>query len=147
MKRCIKCKRLLSVNYFYKSNLNKDGLRGECKNCVNRRLKEWYSKNKKHVRQRAKGYRLKIKIEVLGHYASGLLRCACCGDSHIEFLSIDHIDGGGTKHRKKIRISGNKFYFWLRRNNYPKGYRVLCNNCNMAFGAYGYCPHRSGEIK
>jgi hypothetical protein len=22
-----------------------------------------------------------------------------------------------------------------------KGYRVLCHNCNLARGFYGYCPH------
>lgn len=30
---------------------------------------------------------------------------------------------------------------WCRRNGYPKGFRVLCHNCNMAIGFYGYCPH------
>jgi hypothetical protein len=32
--------------------------------------------------------------------------------------------------------------FWLKRNGYPKGFRVLCHNCNSARGLYGYCPHK-----
>lgn len=33
--------------------------------------------------------------------------------------------------------------WWLRRNNYPNGFQVLCHNCNMAKGFYGKCPHQS----
>ena len=31
---------------------------------------------------------------------------------------------------------------YLKRNNYPPGYRVLCMNCNFAMGHFGYCPHQ-----
>jgi hypothetical protein len=58
-------------------------------------------------------------------------------------LGIDHINGGGTKHRKEIKNFG--IYKWLIDNNYPLGYRVLCHNCNCSLGFNGYCPH--GEIK
>jgi hypothetical protein len=65
----------------------------------------------------------------------------------MEFLAIDHIDGGGEKHRRTIsdgkRLCGLSFYLWLKRNNWPSGFRVLCHNCNFSFGAYGYCPHVS----
>jgi hypothetical protein len=32
---------------------------------------------------------------------------------------------------------------WLRKNGFPKGFRVLCHNCNFAHGHYGYCPHKT----
>lgn len=67
--------------------------------------------------------------------------CACCGEDAIEFLSIDHINGGGHKHRKKTG-GGTSFYLWLKRNNYPPGFQVLCYNCNQAKGYYGKCPHQ-----
>lgn len=37
-----------------------------------------------------------------------------------------------------------KEYFreWQRKNNYPKGFQVLCHNCNLAKGFYGKCPHQ-----
>jgi hypothetical protein len=31
----------------------------------------------------------------------------------------------------------------LIRNDFPKGYRLLCHNCNFAFGSKGSCPHLS----
>jgi len=33
------------------------------------------------------------------------------------------------------------FYSLLRRLGYPDGFRVLCHNCNMAYGFYKTCPH------
>lgn len=82
--------------------------------------------------------RKKCKSEVLEHYGG---KCACCGESHVEFLAIDHIDGGGNEHRKKLGKSGTTFYFWLRKQGFPDGYRVLCHNCNQSRGYFGYCPH------
>lgn len=31
---------------------------------------------------------------------------------------------------------------WLKKNNYPPGFRVLCMNCNFSLGMRGYCPHQ-----
>lgn len=42
--------------------------------------------------------------------------------------------------------SGQAVYYWLKRNHYPPGFRVLCSNCNFARGKYGHCPHeREGK--
>lgn len=71
---------------------------------------------------------------------SELPYCACCGENELKFLAIDHIDGGGAKHRKKVGTSMSR---WLVKNGFPKGLQVLCHNCNMAKGFYGDCPHRS----
>lgn len=88
----------------------------------------------------------KIKQEVIDNYG-GI--CACCKISQIEFLSIDHINGDGGAHRREIKKPGSQMYFWLKKNNYPSGFRVLCYNCNLSLGFYGYCPHgnvRIGEM-
>jgi hypothetical protein len=90
----------------------------------------------------AKRYSTKLRVEVLRHYGQA---CSCCGESTQEFLCIDHIKGGGGKHRNEIG-SGYCFYLWLRSSGYPDGYRVLCHNCNMAIGFYGYCPHDKYQI-
>ena len=66
-------------------------------------------------------------------------KCKCCGENRNEFLAFDHIQGGGTKHRKLI---GN-ITDWIIKNDYPNTVRILCHNCNQAFGSYGYCPHGS----
>ncbi len=83
-------------------------------------------------------YRRALRLEVLGHYSPNGPACACCGEATIEFLCIDHVNGGGGKHRRSIR--GN-LYNWLKREGFPKGFRVLCHNCNAAIGYYGHCPH------
>ena len=75
---------------------------------------------------------------VINHYGD---RCQCCGESNQEFLCIDHIDGGGTQHRKTVGAGGDNMYKFLIRENFPEGYRLLCHNCNMSLGFYGYCPH------
>ena len=31
---------------------------------------------------------------------------------------------------------------WITKNNSPKGFQILCHNCNMAKGFYGKCPHQ-----
>jgi len=91
-------------------------------------------------------HRRRLKLDVLRHYSFGEMKCACCGDDHVEFLTIDHIDGGGADHRRSlgkgnIAHGGGSFYPWLARNGYPPGYRVLCQNCNFSMGVFGYCPH------
>ena len=69
--------------------------------------------------------------------------CQCCGESRLEFLALDHIDGDGAKERREIG-SSYAIYLHLRNNDWPEGYRTLCHNCNHSYGHYDYCPH--GEI-
>jgi hypothetical protein len=80
-----------------------------------------------------------LRIEAIKHYGG---KCACCGETVIEFLQIDHINGGGHKHRKE-NGNGNSISGWLRKNNYPSGFRILCSNCNWSMGVHGYCPHHT----
>lgn len=67
-------------------------------------------------------------------------KCACCGEPEREFLAIDHVNGGGRQERKKIP-PGIQFYSNIIKAGFPDKYRLLCHNCNMSFGLYGYCPH------
>lgn len=65
-------------------------------------------------------------------------RCACCNESWLDFLVIDHVGGGGNRHRVEVGEAG-RFYSWLKRNGYPAGFQVLCADCNMA-KERGGCP-------
>jgi len=85
-----------------------------------------------------------LKKQAFEHY--GGAACACCGESEMWFLTIDHINNNGAAHRKQIK--GLYFYRWLQKANYPKGYQVLCWNCNL--GRYfnkGICPHKERNLK
>lgn len=85
----------------------------------------------------AKASRYKVKRQVIEYYGGC---CECCDENDLAILSIDHISSNGAEHRKMIG-NGSAIYCWLKKNNYPSGFRVLCMNCNLAFGSYGYCPH------
>lgn len=61
--------------------------------------------------------------------AYGGLKCSHCPETDLRFLEIDHIAGGGRQHLKEIG-HGHSFYQWLKRNNFPDGFRVLCRVCN-----------------
>lgn len=71
-------------------------------------------------------------------------RCQCCGESNREFLAIDHIHGGGGRHRNgggKRYSNSTYFNSILKDPEIKTKYRILCHNCNMSMGFYGYCPH------
>jgi hypothetical protein len=82
----------------------------------------------------------RLKKRVFEHYSNGPGVCKCCGETRFEFLCLDHINGGGRQHRKTFQGS---VYYWIKKNNFPGGFRVLCHNCNMALGFFGYCPHQT----
>jgi hypothetical protein len=79
-----------------------------------------------------------LKLKVLVAYGGPEPACACCGERRFEFLTIDHMNGGGSKHAKAVK---NRVYQALAKAGFPPGYRVLCMNCNSARGFYGFCPH------
>lgn len=77
--------------------------------------------------------RLKIKIKALSAYSDGILQCKECGIDDIRILTIDHMNGGGHKHMQQLGMKGGEsFYTWLKKNNYPSGFQVLCFNYNCS---------------
>ena len=53
-----------------------------------------------------------------------------CGITGIEFLNIDHIEGR-AKYRHDRSFKGGKLYRFLKNQNCPDGFQVLCWNCNV----------------
>jgi hypothetical protein len=100
---------------------------------------------KYHNQKAQKKYNQKIRFDVLQTYSGKYPQCACCGESKIEFLGINHINGKGNLHRKELTKQGTTLYLWLKKNNYPVGFNVLCHNCNLSMGYYGYCPHKKAN--
>lgn len=124
---------------------NKEKLAAYCKKWHTKNpkyLTEYYLKNREAIRTRERENRLKKKIACFEKYGAGTVACACCGEKEIKFLSIDHINGGGSAQKKKLGGGGDKIYRWLIKNDFPAGFQVLCHNCNQAKGAYGACPHK-----
>lgn len=70
-------------------------------------------------------------LEVVAHYTKNRMTCESCNEDDMVVLSVNHINGNGTRHRKAIGFGGIKFYRWLIKNNYPEGYNILCMNCQF----------------
>lgn len=175
---CTGCKKTLSDEFFHKSNKRKNprckecfnaqvaaryaklrssGLCFDCKQpsntpvceiCKLRRNEKYWESYRDRQIIYGKERRLRLKLAAFDSYGGS--KCACCGETAVEFLSIDHIENNGSKHRKEIasgktdspKSQAIKFYEWLRANSYPPGFQVLCMNCNFAKGHFGKCPHQ-----
>jgi hypothetical protein len=88
----------------------------------------------------------KLRCETFAAY--GGPKCACCGEDNPKFLTMDHVNNDGAKHRRETPdISGGLgLHRWLRRNGYPPGFQVLCYNCNLGKSRNkGVCPHLQEE--
>lgn len=154
MKRCSQCKKEKDEVLFPKHSTNgKIYINSWCRQCcreIQRKKyhqnrehklklsKEWNRKNPEKVKFMRKRYFDGCRAEALKRYGN---KCQCCGESKVEFLAIDHIEGLGNQHRRERRE--NNLPVWLKKNNYPKGFQVLCHNCNMAKSIYKICPHQS----
>ena len=93
--------------------------------------------------KKAKETRKQLKLEISSHYSSNL-KCNSCGFSDIRALSIDHIKGNGNKHRKAI--GHMDFYQWIKKNNFPKGFQVLCFNCQWIKRVQNNEVNRGGYV-
>ena len=147
---CSRCRKSYPATrkYFGYRASNIKQLDSWCLECKRKSRRNWGSRNSATLKKTQAARRLSAKIEAMAAYSKGSKpSCACCGETHIEFLNIDHQKGGGTKHRTSLGHSGrgNSFYRWLKKNGYPDGYRVLCANCNQAFGLFGKCPHQGAD--
>jgi len=173
IKKCRKCQIQLNKDNTYESDLDVSNY--ICKKCKKKQYREDYKNNKNECRTNKREYYYKNKkreniksrkyyqenrksvlevdkknkhnkkMMVYTHYGGNPPKCACCGETELVFLSIDHINGGGSKHRRKVG-SGYLLYYWLINNNYPEGFQILCRNCNWA-KSHGGCPHKMYERK
>jgi len=72
-------------------------------------------------------------------------------NSHIEFLSLDHIAGKRqmdsepelVKLGYSSKLAGGHLQSWIKKNNFPDGFQILCHNCNFTKGQSkdNKCPH------
>lgn len=124
-KPCTKCLKVQSASEFKRNRTSADGLTHLCRSCIRDNHARWRRATKQRI------------LTELGG------ACACCGENTFEFLSIDHINGGGKKHREALDNDQARLYREILNEGCPRDkYRVLCHNCNQALGAYGFCPHQ-----
>ena len=117
---------------------------GYCRNCWRTYQQTYRAKNPDKVdkanRETQRAYNKRIRDEVLEAYGK---KCICCGETHTEFLEIDHLNGDGALERKELS-GGAALFRMIKSLGFPKDrYQILCGNCNGSFGHYGYCPHNT----
>jgi len=78
----------------------------------------------------AREYRNRIRIIVMTHYSKDTPVCTHCGITDVDVLTIDHILGGGSQHRRLGGGNKHNICSWLYSQGLPSGYQVLCRNCN-----------------
>ena len=100
-------------------------------------------KKKAAVYARRRTWRMVVKQEFVDAYGGC---CACCRETRLPFLTVEHKNGDGAEHRRRTRGHGGiATYLDLKRMGFPQGpYEVLCFNCNHA-RYYGGCPHVAGK--
>lgn len=139
--RCSKC---LSIQASHSKALReRRAIKGRCKGCGGE-VSSIDNKNCDDCRRKGaeRSARSVQEAKVAAYTAYGGCRCVCCGETEPVFLSLDHMDGSGSAHRKEIG-PGAQIYFWLKRKRYPPGFQVLCHNCNLGRHLNGgVCPHK-----
>jgi len=146
VKRCSYCTHTLPIKQF---DLTKraDGQiwKRLCKECAEY-SRVWHQKKrdkmtpgqKVQLSAEKKAYGKKVRMDCIQAYGG---KCECCGETHFEFLEIDHPNNDGNKERRALGKWGTSFFAHLRTRGFPAGYRVLCGNCNAARYHFGECPH------
>lgn len=115
--------------------------------CKKHYLAQWNVENHDAVRKYRKGPRAKVwaakkniraRLAALAAYGG---KCACCGESDVIYLQLDHIQNDGRADRA-LHGLGGRFYSSLKRRGYPLGLQVLCANCHNAKTHYDGCGDR-----
>ena len=153
-KTCHKCKEEKPITEFSIDRSTPDGHRYQCRSCCKEGKtdynKRYYQEHKEKIKARTTMYYLghrdvqlvkkrsrgritrdKLKVEVLTHYGHGKLACVLCSESRIACLSLDHINGDGAEHRRRLGLGRKAIYSWLRKEGFPVGYQTLCMNCQF----------------
>jgi hypothetical protein len=150
-KTCTLCHKMKRAEEFSPSPKGLLGRDAYCKQCRRERYQnspEMRARNKlatatyrkKHREKLAKKNKeryKKLKADLIRLYGS---QCACCGETSVEFLALDHVHRDGTFHRA-FENPKSLYARLVKENRRLSEYRLLCHNCTCSLGFYGYCPH------
>ena len=111
------------------------------------------------------GVELTQKNTTPSRWRDGIRACAECERKRVrewlknnpEWLSFQHANGNGKKHRASI--SSNPGLYGRLKDLKDRGYpvrfelpdgtpihiRILCHNCHYSIDHYGYCPHKEDK--
>jgi hypothetical protein len=128
-KICNTCGKLKPLNAFQVSFAGQNAKMGFNQN-----------ENRKHRCKACYGLRdrVRTKLTFLSMYGG---KCVCCGQDEPRFLTLDHVNSDGSKHRQNL--ADNQIMANAVANYQPELYQILCYNCNCGRSANGgICPHK-----
>lgn len=139
---CSKCgeAKPATQEFFYRESKYNPAVRlaAQCKICRDKTIHAWNVKNRDRKRRVSKEWFARLKAGVIQAYGG---RCACCGETIPEFLTLEHLRRDGKAHRRSVAY----VYLDLKRRGYPQDdYTLLCWNCNEAVRWGDQCPHQIG---
>lgn len=118
--------------------------KSRCSSCLSK-IREAARLDAPKMRAKNARHRVALKQEVYAAY--GGFVCACCGETEPKFLCLDHVENDGARHRKEMGGGGDRILRWLKRNGFPRGFRVVCANCNQGKQLNGgVCPHQESRV-
>jgi hypothetical protein len=123
---------------YYERNADtiKDRVGGAYHDLSDEAKKDRRAKNRarpKHADEKVRE-RERLRVEVLAAYGA---RCSCCGTTYEPHLTLDHVEGGGTRERKERK--GTNLYRVARQEGFPPRFQILCWNCNWTKHKHGAC--------
>lgn len=151
LKQCSKCTAVKEISGFPMQGRTGYCL-AICSSCDNRiSLQKQNSLPKNETARRRRRHLEQMKEQAYAAY--GGQKCACCGESELVFLTLDHVNNDGAQWRRKHfgankgHGAGVRTYEWCKRNGYPPIFQVLCWNCQQGkrFSSDGICPHQRLE--
>lgn len=129
-KLCCLCKRMMPIRLFKANKIVKCGYSSWCKYCV-----AWKGRVDNKI----------LKMEMILAYGG---MCTCCGETGLEFLTLEHVHNDGKAHRDAIGGLGIKVWSDLKKRGWPKDdYTILCWNCNCAKKYGKFCMHNKEKYK
>lgn len=96
--------------------------KGTWKPVKERMSKEAYDRRIKYGRDLQRRKRSEV-LKRLGN------KCSKCGIDDFRVLQVDHVDGGGTEERTRLKKNSHALYKEVMKGKTGK-YQLLCSNCN-----------------
>jgi hypothetical protein len=129
IRRCTKCRKVLTRDKFYKIRSTLSGLDNYCKVC--RKISAAGNRGRF-----ADPYRFVKPAKII--IAKGNLACICCGNKNVDWLQIDHIIP--VKGKRKGSHTSTIARKIISEELSSDEFQLLCANCNFAKKDLEKCP-------
>lgn len=122
---CGSCRKFKPLDSFYRLRSGPHGRYPQCKACY----RERFESKREQIQEGRRRWERRLLHSAINAYGG---ECSCCGEREVVFLTVV-----APRNKKPVGATG----WWLKKNDYPKGFYVLCHNCEGARRAHGECPH------